>query len=246
MAETPDVSIVVPLYDEESSVRAVAKGLIGAFAHEKTTFEIVLVNNGSRDRTEGEIDKMAKAHPGVVVKVGVSVNRGFGHGVAAGLKVCKGRLVGYMVGDLQSDPKDASRIFYVAAHNNLSIAKGYRATRRDPAHRSFLSRMYNRLFRALYGINVRDVNGTPKIFPSRYLGKLDLVSRQSFFDSELLIKLHRLGCRVIEVPVAGLERPTGSSKVKLSVVLDLFCSLILFRLVGYRRWRSKVRCTTIS
>lgn len=246
MAETPDLSIVVPFYDEQDNVRAVTDGLIATLDHEKTKFEIVLVNNGSRDGTGGEIDKVAMAHPDVVVKVKVPVNRGFGYGVAAGLKACKGRFVGYMVGDLQSDPKDAFRIYYVVAHNSSSIAKGYRVVRRDPVHRRLLSRMYNCLFRALYGINVRDVNGTPKVFDSRYIERLDLLSRQSFLDSELLVKLHRLGCRVIEVPVKGLERPTGSSKVKLLVVLDLFCSLIFFRLVGYRSWSKHIQCRTRS
>jgi len=239
MIDSMDLSLVIPLYDEESNVQRVTEELMKLLHSSGINFEIVLVNNGSRDNTEAVIDKMIQIYGNTIVKIVVPVNKGFGWGVVNGLKACKGRFVGFMVGDLQVEARETFRIFNLARNNPSNIIKVYRYIRHEGIHRKILSHFYNWLFRILYKNGVRDVNGTPKIFRAEFLRYLDLQSKQSFFDAELLIKLDTLGCKVIEVPVESKKRTAGRSKVRLSTVLDLFWNLLRFKFIEYRRWKSR-------
>jgi len=239
-----DLSLVIPLYDEESNVQRVTDELVKLLRSHGINFEIVLVNNGSRDNTGMEIDRMMEIYRNIIVKAVVPVNRGFGWGVINGLKVCRGRFVGFMGGDLQVEAAETIRIYDAAKNNPASIIKAFRYIRNDGIHRKVLSYLYNVLFRILYQIDARDVNGTPKIFRAEFLKSLDLQSKRSFFDAELLIKLTFLGCKVFEVPVESKKRAVGRSKVRLSTILELLWDLIEFRFGSkFRRWK---RCDKVK
>jgi len=238
MGVSIDLSLVIPLYDEESNVQRVTDELVKLLRSNGINFEIVLVNNGSRDNTDREIDRMTQIYGNTIVKAVVPVNRGFGWGVINGLKVCRGRFVGFMGGDLQVEARETIRIYDIAKNNSSNIIKAFRYIRHDGISRKVLSYLYNGLFRILYQIDVRDVNGTPKIFGAEFLKSLDLQSKRSFFDAELLIKLTCLGCKVFEVPVESKKRALGRSKVRLSTILELFWDLIRFRFGSeFRRWK---------
>jgi len=238
MAVPIELSLVIPLYDEQSNVQRVTDELVKLLRSHRINFEIVLVNNGSRDNTGREIDRMMQIYGNTIVKAVVPVNKGFGLGVMNGLKVCKGRFVGFMGGDLQVEAAETIRIYDMAKNNPANIIKAFRYIRHDGIHRKFLSYLYNRLFCILYQIDVRDVNGTPKIFRAEFLKSLDLQSKRSFFDAELLIKLTCLGCKVFEVPVESKKRAVGRSKVRLSTMLELFWDLVRFRFGSeFRRWK---------
>jgi len=244
MAVPIDLSLVIPLYDEESNVQRVTSELVELLHSNGVGFEIVLVNNGSHDNTDREIDRMMQIYGNTIVKVVVPANKGFGWGVINGLKACRGRFVGFMGGDLQVEAAETIRIYDAAKNNPATVIKAFRHIRNDGIHRKVLSYLYNVLFRILYQIDVRDVNGTPKIFRAEFLKSLDLQSKRSFFDAELLIKLTFLGCKVFEVPVESKKRAVGSSKVRLSTILELFWDLIRFRFGSeFRRWK---RCDKVK
>jgi len=234
-----DLSIVVPLYDEEGNVEALTEQLADALNSIGLDFEMVLVDNGSRDRTSVEIDRMSRRFGNSVVKAVVPENRGFGLGVIAGLKLCKGEFVGFMPGDLQVEPSTTARLYQIAKANPGYLVKALRYVRQDGLVRAVLSRLYNSLFRLLYGIKVKDVNGIPKIFPGKFSQHLDLRTRGSFFDAELLIKITALNCKVLEVPTVSKQRSAGRSKVYATTILEMLWDLLRFRFGReIRRWQA--------
>jgi hypothetical protein len=132
------------------------------------------------------------------------------------------------------------RVYDIAKRNPYSVAKAYRRIRNDGTCRKFLSFAYNTLFRVIYSINSKDVNGSPKVFSANILWHIDLQSEGSFIDAEFLIKANHLGYKIIEHPVVSNKRVAGSSKVGLSMILDMFWALVAFKVSGHiRRWKKR-------
>src|SRR5258705_3631911 len=104
----PKLSLVIPLYDEEAGARAVAVGLYRALDAAAIDYELVLVDNGSRDRTGAIVDELSIENPRVR-KVRVEVNRGFGYGILQGLAATRGAWVGYLGRGRQIAPHDRVR-----------------------------------------------------------------------------------------------------------------------------------------
>lgn len=234
-----ELSIVVPLYDEESNVEALTEQLADALDSLGVDYEMVLVDNGSRDGTGAEIDRMAGRFGDSVVKAIVPENQGFGLGVITGLTLCRGTFVGFMPGDLQVDPLTTARLYEIAKSNPGYLVKALRHVRQDGLVRIILSRLYNGLFRLLYGIDVKDINGIPKIFPGELSRRLELRTKGSFFDAELLIKITMLNCRVLEVPIISKQRRSGRSKVYVATILEMLWDLLRFRFgKEFKMWRA--------
>src|SRR5262245_35129101 len=98
-----DLSIVIPFFNEELSARGVVEHILSTFRQAGFSFEIVCVQNGSRDRTPEILAALEKENPEVVL-VTIPKNEGFGAGVLKGLRACRGNILGYMPGDGRIDP----------------------------------------------------------------------------------------------------------------------------------------------
>jgi glycosyltransferase involved in cell wall biosynthesis len=234
-----DLSLAIPLYDEERNVECVTRDLMDVLDATDLNYEIVLVDNGSRDSTGRLIDKLTRTYANRLRRVSIPVNEGYGLGVIKGLEPCRGRFVGYLVGDGQVDPADVPKIYEAARTAPGHLAKGYRIGRKDGSMRKMLSLIYNTSFRLFYGVKVRDVSGTPKVLARDLLDTLGPKSRNSFFDAELLIKANALGIGVVEVPIQDHSRRAGRSHVDLNVIRGMFATLARYRFSReLRRWKS--------
>lgn len=235
------LSLVIPLFNEQDNIERLVGQLFEVLKFGEFPCELVLVNNGSRDNTNAEIDAMIQKHGDSIRKVVVPVNRGFGWGVISGLRTCRGKVVGFMVGDLEADTSIIMRAYHSIRMNPLTVAKACRNVRHDGIARKLLSLAYNTLFRIRYQVRSKDVNGTPKLFSLELLQRLDLRSNQSFLDAELLLKASYLGCRIIEFPTESRKRPAGKSHVDLRLIRSMFFDLVAFGLrKNFRRWRHEM------
>lgn len=224
------LSLVVPLYNEEENVTPVATALLQALRGTGIPFELILVDNGSRDGTAPAIDALRESCP-EVRKVTVEVNQGFGWGVLQGLAAAKGDLVGYMGGDGQIDPSDVVRVVRRLERGDVPLAKVRRVRRQDGFLRLLVTLAANLLFRLLFGLRTTDVNGTPKIMRRALYQELDLRSRDWFVDAEVMIKCRRRRVPLAEVDVTFLPRERGTSNVRLSTLAE-FLGNILRTLAG--------------
>lgn len=240
---TPHLSLVMPCYNEEDSLGVTAPALVDAFHQEGIRLELVLVDNGSQDRTGRIIDEMIEQ--GLpITKVVVPVNRGYGYGVVQGLNRCTASLIGYLCADGQVAPEDVVRTFrLMEGREERVLAKVRRRFRQDSLKRKIISVNYNLLLLAVYGgLGALDINGSPKIFSRRHLSRLRLTSNDWFLDPEFMIKTKQLGLRVIEIDVEGYARHGGTSNVRGTTVLEFLKNIFRYRFGGaLDQWKRSLR-----
>ncbi len=235
-----ELSLVVPLYNEEASVNRVVGPLLKVLEDGGIPYELVLVNNGSSDGTGPLLEQWAQRSPAVRL-VTVAVNEGYGWGIIQGLRQAQGKYVGFMSGDGQIQPQDPVRVYRAMIATGSAVAKVTRVVRGDGRLRRINSHCYNQLCRVLFGVRSRDFNGTPKIVSRAVLEALDLSSRDWFIDAELMLKSRWLGYEVLEVPTEYLARPSGRSKVRFSAVWEFLANIVHARWGGrFQQWKAVI------
>jgi glycosyltransferase involved in cell wall biosynthesis len=228
----PRLTFFFPAYDEEENVEeTVRRALdeIGPLVH--GSIEVLIVDDGSTDRTPELADGLAASDPRV--RVHHQPNRGYGGALRAGFEHASGELIGFSDGDLQFDLAEMSRLLgrLDAAPRPVDAVIGYRIKRRDPPHRIFIAKTYNAIVSILFGLRVRDIDCAMKLFRREVFDGLRLDTDSPFLSAELLIKLRARGERIAQVGVNHYPRAagtnTGASFRKI---------LRTFRDIGKLRW----------
>jgi glycosyltransferase involved in cell wall biosynthesis len=237
--KAPDLSIVMPCYNEEEAIRYTIPRLMTAFSRGGYSLELVAVDNGSWDKTGEILGELALAHPGVV-PIRVEVNEGYGNGLLRGMEAANAPWVGIIPADGQVDAEDVVRLYEAAvATVSPSLVKARRRFRMDGVTRKVVSVAFNIFFRMLWP-NVRsiDINGTPKLVPRASLQAMNLKSKNWLIDAEMMVKSQYLGMRIIEHNVFGRMRSNGLSHVRASACWEFFRALIVSRATGV--WQREV------
>jgi glycosyltransferase involved in cell wall biosynthesis len=244
----PDVSFVMPCYNEESLVGFTIPRLVAAFERAGYRLQLVAVDNGSKDRTRVELERLSGEFA-AVEPTRVETNAGYGNGILHGLQYCRAPWIGIIPADGQVDAEDVVRLFDAArATNGWIVAKVRRRFRLDGFARKVVSVSYNVFARMLWpSLGSIDINGTPKLLPRPLLERLDLQSRDWLLDPEILVKAHYLGARVLEFNVFGRMRGNGMSHVRASTVWRFFVALLRLRFSReLPQWRRAARDTAAS
>lgn len=238
----PAVSFVMPAYNEEAIVGQTIRRVLGAFSNAGIPLQLVVVDNGSRDRTGEIIRQLAAEHP-QITPVRVEQNVGYGSGILSGIPACVAPWVGVIPADGQVDAEDAVRLFEDAVASGLPVlAKARRRFRMDGPSRKLVSIAYNLFFRSLFpGVQSMDINGLPKLMPRDVIQRMELTSRQWLLDPEIMIKAHYMGVRVLEYNCFARMRGNGLSHVKATTCWEFFAALLRFRFSGeFSAWRRRV------
>jgi glycosyltransferase involved in cell wall biosynthesis len=237
----PDISLVMPCYNEEAIVGQTIRRTLMAFRGAGHRLQLVAVDNGSRDRTGEIIQEYVDAgHP--VVHVRVEKNQGYGFGILSGIPSCTAPWIGFIPADSQVDAHETVHLFEEAlACEEPVVAKARRRFRMDGFTRKVVSVTFNTLFRALWPrIHTFDVNGLPKIVPRDVVRRMRLSSKDWFLDPEIMIKSHYLGVRCIEYSVFARMRSRGLSHVSAGTCVNFFSGLLRYRFSGeLSAWRTR-------
>jgi dolichol-phosphate mannosyltransferase len=236
----PKFSLAIPLYNEEEcvekSVTEIIRGLDRNFAGE---YELILVINGSRDRTP-EICQQLAGYYSCVRTVRLEPNQGYGGGIIGGLEAARGDYVGFMCGDGQISPDDLGRVMQEIASGSWDLVKACRISRGDGWIRKANSLVYNSLFALLLGTRSRDINAMPKIWRREAAWLLAPTSRDWFIDAEIMVKARYRGLRVKEVDVRYLERAGGRSVVRVATIFEFLRNAAAAMLSGrLRAWKRR-------
>jgi glycosyltransferase involved in cell wall biosynthesis len=217
---TLDLSVVVPLYNEEESVVLLHRAVSQALAPLGLEYELVLVDDGSRDSTFARAAALVRADPRLRV---VRLRRNFGQtaAMAAGIRHARGRVIVTMDGDLQNDPADIPRLLE-RLHQGYDIVAGWRRHRQDAASRVAVSKVANRIMARVMGTPVRDSGCSLKAFNADLVRGLPLYGDMHRF----IPAISRLaGARIAQIEVNHRPRTLGVSKYGFSriwkVVLDI-------------------------
>ncbi len=229
--ENIELSVAIPFYNEEANAERVVKSLIDELDRLGISFEIIMVNNGSRDTTGTVLDRLAK-EDARCRPVHLIVNAGYGGGILTGLYYCQGRYLGYVWGDDQIKAADVVRVYESIRDGGVDWAKGRRTERHYGLERKIISRIYNFLFRLIFQLPTADANGVPKIFKRETYEKLDISSTDWFIDAEIIIKSVRQKFSFSEVPVVFHKREKGASSVNWLTVVEFVINMIRFGLGG--------------
>ena len=233
---TPDLSFVVPCYNEEEIVTYTLKRLLSAFSEAGYELELVVVDNGSTDRTGRVVRQLASKHPSIV-QHRVEVNEGYGWGVISGIPHCTAPWIGIIPADGQVDAEDVVRLYeaVISTDGNV-VGKVRRRFRMDGLYRKFVSTSYNVFIRMLWPrLGSIDINGSPKLLPAKAIREMELSSKGWLLDPELMIKAHYMGMRVMEFNVFSRMRGNGVSHVSTTTCWEFLTNLLYFRLS--KEWR---------
>ena len=230
----PDVSFVMPCYNEEQVVTYTITRLMSAFRRSGYELELVAVDNGSSDRTGSILDGLAAEDP-LIRPVRVLTNQGYGHGVLTGLPHCQARWVGIIPADGQVDAEDVVKLYEaIESSDGRTVAKVRRRFRMDGVLRTAVSTFYNLFVRLLWPrLASIDVNGSPKILARDVVTAMQLESKGWLLDPEVLIKAHYMGLRILEFSVFARMRGSGLSHVRPGHCWEFFRQLLVYRFSGY-------------
>lgn len=244
MTRLPELSYFFPAHDEEANLAGLVAEALEALPSLAERFEIVIVDDGSRDATPAIADELAAAHPGVRA-IHHPTNLGYGAALRTGFAAARYAVLGFTDGDRQFRVADLGRLLEVLEPTGLpgpEVVVGYRLRRADPLVRTVYARLYRLANRIFFGLRVRDVDCACKVFRRGALEGISVESGGAFFSAELLIKLQASGRRIAEVGVPHYPRvagrPTGA---KPSVVLRAVRDFWSLRLRLWARPRRALR-----
>jgi glycosyltransferase involved in cell wall biosynthesis len=235
----PRLTFFFPAYNEEENVEAtVERALADIGPLVDGSIEVLVVDDGSTDRTPQLADALAAANP--AVRVHHQPNRGYGGALKAGFANARGELICFSDGDLQFDLKEMSRLLdrlHDGEKQPVDVVIGYRIKRRDPVHRLFIAKTYNAIVSVFFGLRVRDIDCAMKLFRREVFEGLLLESDGPFLSAELLIKLKALGVRIAQVGVNHYPRAAGTNTgASFTKILRTFRDLGVLRLrLWFRR-----------
>jgi glycosyltransferase involved in cell wall biosynthesis len=223
----PHLSVVVLVYNEVESVAPLHAELIAVLDAMDVTYEVVYIDDGSRDGSTERLAQLTLNNPRIRV---VSFRRNFGQtaAVQAGIDNARGEILVFMDGDMQNDPHDIPRLLQ-SMDAGYDVVSGWRKNRQDEAARVLPSRIANWIIARVTGVPLHDFGCTLKAY------RRDVIQ-----DVKLYGEMHRfipvyaswVGARIVELPVNHRARAFGQSKYSLSRTSRVLLDLMTVKLLG--------------
>jgi len=221
-----DLSIVVPLYNEAESVEKLLAGLLEVMERSDVLYEIIFVDDGSRDNTWKIIEELKNNTPCLK---GIKLRRNYGQTCAmvAGFDNAQGRFIVTMDGDLQNDPTDIP-LLLEKAKEGYDIVSGWRRDRKDHFSRVLPSKIANAIISWTTGVRLHDYGCSLKVYHSECVKSLNAYGDMHRFLPALA---SMTGARVTEVPVKHHPRKYGVSKYGFDRILKVFSDIFAMNLI---------------
>jgi glycosyltransferase involved in cell wall biosynthesis len=242
VAERPKVSVCVPFYNEEQSIQPLHAAVVQALEPLGVPFEMVFVDDGSRDNTLAVAAQLAKHDPRVRV---VKFRRNYGQtaAMAAGIEAARGDVIVTMDGDLQNDPRDIGA-FLELIEQGYDIVVGWRHDRQDKlVSRKIPSRIANRLIAKVTGVPIRDNGCSLKAYRATLIKHIPLYSEMHRFIPAVA---NLAGPRIAEIKVRHHARKFGNSKYGISRVYKVLLDLMVIKTVASFTSRPMLWFTLLS
>jgi glycosyltransferase involved in cell wall biosynthesis len=208
-ARLPALSYFFPAHNEAGNLEGLVDEALATLPSLADAFEIVIVDDGSKDATPALADELAAQHPEVRA-IHHATNLGYGAALRSGFAAARFDHLAFTDGDRQFKVADLARLIERLQAGNADAVVGYRIRRADPLARTVYARLYRLANRIFFGLTVRDVDCACKLFKRSALEGVAVESGGAFFSAELLIKLRARGQRIDEVGVPHYPRTAGS------------------------------------
>lgn len=233
MIKKHSLSVILPAYNEEQVIGNTILDVWHVLQQWRLDAEIIVVNDGSADRTGAIVAELARDLPQLRL-VNHSTNQGYGAALVSGFQAATKELTFFMDSDGQFDIRELQQFF--GAIKRYDAVIGYRLERQDSAMRRFNAWGWKCLIGWLLDIHVRDIDCAFKLLRTEFLHTHPLETRGAMINAELLYKLKQAGCSYHEVGVLHLPRRGGQATgARLSVILRAFREIITYT----RKWRQE-------
>ncbi len=221
------LSVFFPCYNEEGNVERVVTRAVEVLDGLVREWDIIVVDDGSRDRTGEIADRLAAADPRVGV-VHHRTNGGYGMALRSGFAAATKEYVFYTDGDGQFDIAELDG--FLAQRHTADILSGVRVKRQDPLMRRVNAACWSWLVRHVLRFRCKDVDSAFKLYRREMFGRMELQSTGALIDAEILARATRLGYTIRDLPVSHLPRIAGTqSGANLRVILRAFKELLRLR-----------------
>lgn len=217
------ISVFFPCYNEQENIERVAKSAVELLESLKLDYEIIIVNDGSKDNTGKIADKLASENPRIKV-VHHSPNKGYGAALQSGFKAATKEYVFYTDGDGQFDIKELPLLFkYVPEYD---IVTGFRIKRQDNFMRKLNAFCWTTMVNILFGMKIRDMDCAFKLYKRKIFDEITLKSTGALINTEIFARFNNKGYKVYQLGVHHYPRTAGTQTgANIKVILRAFREL---------------------
>ena len=221
---TLELSVVIPVFDEAQNLPELVSSLMTELERLARPFEVVFVNDGSKDGSDRLLDELAAKDPRIVV---IHFRRNFGQtaAMAAGFDLARGAILIPMDGDLQNDPRDIVKLI-AKLDEGHDVVSGWRKDRKDPLSKRIPSRLANAIISWVSGVPLHDYGCTLKAYRREVLEGVALYGEMHRF---IPIYASFRGARVTELPVVHHPRTRGKSHYGIERTFKVLLDLIVVK-----------------
>ncbi|HET8630797.1 MAG TPA: glycosyltransferase family 2 protein, partial [Thermomicrobiales bacterium] len=210
VANGPGISVFFPAYNDGGTIASMVIEAARACRALTDDYEIIVVNDGSTDRTAAVLEELRALVPALRV-IDHGRNRGYGAALRSGFAAATRELVFYTDGDAQYDPRELV-VLLSRMGPRVDIVQGYKIERHDPIFRIIIGRVYHWGVKLLFGLRVRDTDCDFRLIRKSALDRIELESTSGTICVELVKKLQDSGARFAQVPVHHYHRVHGRSQ----------------------------------
>jgi glycosyltransferase involved in cell wall biosynthesis len=207
----PGLSVFFPAYNDAGTIASLVITSVKVAATLTDDFEVIVINDGSKDDTGRILDELGRLYPERVRIVHHATNRGYGGALRSGFAAARKDLVFYTDGDAQYDPAEMTLLWEKMA-DDVDWVNGWKISRSDPLHRIVIGRMYHHAVKMLFGLKVRDVDCDFRLMRRRIFDVVRLEKNSGVICLEMMKKFQDAGFRVAEQPVHHYHRAYGKSQ----------------------------------
>jgi dolichol-phosphate mannosyltransferase len=233
------LSVCLPAFNEAGNIALATRRLVAALRElPLPAWEVLLIDDGSRDETGRIVDRLAADDPAHIRVAHHERNRGYGASLRTGLRLARYGFICYSDADNQFDFQQLQRL--VDAASRADIVCGFRERRADHWLRRMGSWVFNRLVRWVFGLSVRDVNCAFKLFHRKVVERVRFDSNGFFVSAEVLIRARVCGFRIAQVGVSHYPRSAGRSTIRVGHAVAVLCDMArLWWVLRRDGWRAR-------
>ena len=234
MLYSPEISIVIPLYNEEESIAELCSWIRNVMDENHFSYELILVDDGSQDSTWKVIQEVARENPHVK---GIRFNRNYGKSAALniGFRHSKGEVVITMDGDLQDSPDEIPDLYRMVREGGYDLVSGWKKIRYDPISKTIPSKLFNYITRLFSGIPLHDFNCGLKAYRGKVARMIEVYGEMHRY---IPVIVHKSGfTRIGEKAVQHRPRKYGKTKFGIERFIFGFLDLLSISFVSKFRKR---------
>jgi glycosyltransferase involved in cell wall biosynthesis len=207
----PSISVFFPAFNDAGTIASMVVRAVLTCQQLTDDYEVIVINDGSKDYTPEILDEMARRYPDHVRIIHHPQNRGYGGALRSGFAAATKDLVFYTDGDAQYDPNELIDLLKELTPG-VDVVQGYKIERHDPLHRVFIGRAYHWTVKITFGLHVRDTDCDFRLIRRDCFDHIELTSNTGTICLELVKKLQDAGYSFAEVPVHHFHRAYGKSQ----------------------------------